>query len=197
MTQFPLVSRAAVLLLTLLVSACATNLSIGPKVPFTQEIRGQYNISDNDLSRIQYYTSAPIVLHRRLEHGKYDVAKGRLRVIDNQMFDEVLIVGGTRGVLVDVDKHSVKVSFESEDKEGGVLQFGALSDGVVAGEYRLYGRDWTEHTAVVRFEGEDYLAVENSGDAYLMIDVSVLQRFDTQRRVLPGRSLKQTEERSE
>lgn len=189
--------RAWLASLALVLSACATVVSIGPKVPFTQEIRGQYGIKEKDLQQMQFYTSASIVLRRRLPHGKYDVVKGTLRVIDDHLYDEVIVQSGTRGLAVDANRHSLKVSFEQPGKEGGVLQFGALSDGVAAGEYRLYGRDWTERTAVVRFEGEDYLAVDGSGDAYLMIDLSVLQRFETQRRVLPGRSLPRNDTKPE
>ncbi|MFM9055388.1 MAG: hypothetical protein ACKOQY_01695 [Bacteroidota bacterium] len=58
-----LIISSFALLCIFLFNACS------PKVPFTQQIREQYKLSPDELKRIQFYLSDPVVL-RRMEQSE-------------------------------------------------------------------------------------------------------------------------------
>ena len=71
--------------------------SCGPKLtPFTQQLYDENNWSDDELKRIQFYTSDDIILFRELSRGESEIVSGEIKIRNGRKIDEVVIKKGTQ-----------------------------------------------------------------------------------------------------
>lgn len=61
-----------------LVSGCATADSFEDRIPFTQQMRDAYDLTNDDLMQLQYYLARPITLHRAVVSGGSEIERGKL-----------------------------------------------------------------------------------------------------------------------
>lgn len=159
-------------ILVILVTGCHN------RVPFTQELRTEYDLTDEQLRHIQFYTSELITLRRNPEGEKLQ-------------FEEVRIRPGTPGVVVRVDPYSVGVSFE----KGGYLNFGSklvgLDGGVVYMDmYFLYSsyKNGQYGQYVLSYAGKTYTLERDTG-VHLMVDLNDIKNCKKDTHYLKGRRL--------
>ena len=97
------------------------------KIQFSPEIQAKYNLSDDRLMQVQFYTSDIIVLSKNKGSGNIDVQGGKIITQDTKDCEEVKIKKGTRCVLERIiSPNQFLVSFELGD--GKLLVFGSLSN---------------------------------------------------------------------
>lgn len=148
------------------------------RVAFTQELRTEYDLTDEQLRHIQFYTSEPITL-RHNPSGK------------ELQFEEIKMRPGTPGVVVRVDPYSLGVSFEN----GDYLNFGSRLVGLdgIAQNMNMYflyvsykNGQYGRYT--LTYAGKTF-TVEGDPSVYLMVDLNDIKNCKKDTRYLDGRRL--------
>ena len=155
------------------------------KIPFTQSLRTEQNLTPLEIKKLQFYVSDPIVLHQSISSGQTEVVRGKLMMKSGKFIEEVIVNQGTPGVAVDVEDRLVRVSFEEKTSMGFVTGVGTDPDKY----YLLLEKDETGKDAV-KFAGSWYALRENSVPAYLLITKGDLSDVVNKRRILPGRRVR-------
>ena len=157
------------------------------RVPITYDMIRRYALTAEELKGLQYYVSEEITLRRELESGDREVTGYRLKTRAGKLIEEIVVKRSTPGIAVASSEHSIAISFE----EGHSLTFG--SDPKYRrrwkGKYTLLAREWMSGNGVIDYAEKKYQAVEDSGDAFLMIDMDTLEDVVHRRRVVEGRKL--------
>lgn len=174
------------LLLSLgMLSACSTP----HYVPFTQELRYSENLSENDLTRLQYYICPPLKMARAVELTQKNINDGRLVMKMERNLEEVVVPSWTPGIAIKNSEHHLTVSFE----EGTYFHFG-VEQGKSSGFYTPLGREF-EGLFKIPYSGKLYdmnlsESAECEGVDYtqprLWIDAASLNQKTTERKVLQG-----------
>ncbi len=143
----------------------------------------QYNWSEEELKRIQFYLSDDIVLKRQLTSGTQEIINGDVKIINGKEVEVVTIPKGTPGVMeFTPDKKRFAIRFE----EGGdrYLMFGPNPK--YSGRYMLLASEWSRASGKVTYEGNTYRTENNSQLAGLMIDLKKLGKTDVKSRTADG-----------
>ncbi|MEO7329913.1 MAG: DNA-directed RNA polymerase [Minicystis sp.] len=195
---------------TLLFSLAATGCS--SMVPFTHELRTASGLTNEEVKNLQFYTSNKMIFRREVESGGKQITEGhKLLLTSGKMVEEVVVDARTPGIAVSIDSATITVSFEP----GSSLSFVLSGDRFAptptpgAGEFAqppepfpgnhsmasypergtdLTGNYWlgVGSTGRVRYEGKLFDVMDQSSDAYLMIDAESLNRIVKNRKVLKG-----------
>ena len=105
---------------------------------YNQGLRRVYNLTDDELRRVQFYNSNTIVLTLADEVREApNTKKRRKQKLDVRHIDQVIIEEHTRGVAVGVGGNWLDISFE----EGRALRFALLPNGrfAIKDKIVLYG----------------------------------------------------------
>ena len=165
-----------------LFSSCGSKLT-----PFTQQLYDENNWSDNELKRIQFYTSDDIILFRELTRGESEIVSGEIKIRNGRKIDEVVIKKGTPGVLIFRPKEDkFAVSFESENDDRYLI-FGAAKRR--GGQYRLFAKDWNRSFGKVSYGGKTYRTNSESQFATLLVDLKRIRDTQVRKRVAKGRTV--------
>jgi hypothetical protein len=165
-----------------LFSSCKSKLT-----PFTQQLYDENNWSDDELKRIQFYTSNDIVLFRELTRGESEIISGEIKIKNGRKIDEVVIKKGTPGVLIFRPKEDkFAVSFESGNDDRYLI-FGAAKRR--GGQYRLFAKDWNRNFGKVAYEGRNYRTSSESQYATLLVDLKRIRDTQVRKRVAKGRTV--------
>jgi hypothetical protein len=155
-------------------------------VPYSDALKTKYSISNEQLKKIQFYTSAPIVLQRKLtgESGT-EIYAGQVKVVHGERVEEVLIPSGTAGILVKDDEGKMEISFERDDTH--YLRFG--SNPTRNMQYALLASDWRNKVGTVMYAGNKYYTSPESVEAVLNIDLRKIMKSETNSRIAKGRKV--------
>ena len=168
-------------LIVSLLASCSMDLQ-----PFTESQRTANNWTNEDLSKIQFYLSESITLQRKLSGGSSEIASGKVRIVDGERIEEVVIPKGTPGVVVfnSVDQR-LGISFE--DGEDRYLMFGVNPN--KGDKYHLLASEWKNQVGKVKYEDKEWFTNPNSGSAHLLIDLKKVYQRELNRRTAGGRKL--------
>lgn len=171
---------------TLVFPSCIVIAGAGcaPKlVPFTHEMREEYDISTEQLRNLQFFVSSDVTLQRYMSQSEAGVTpKHTYRVINDSRVEEVKIEPKTPGVVQGTRPYSLVVSFEP----GCTLEFGNVKK---LGNYSLFARNWSDYTGELDYCGKPFQAVKDSNNAHLLIDYAVLGTFQKKSHTAPGLKL--------
>ena len=95
-------------------------------IPFTNDDKIKYNLTEDKLKKLQFFVSRDIVLQRgeRSDEAQEFDQDGKLIVSSSASLDEIYIKEGTPGVVVKVmDGNRLAVSFDATD-DNKYLVFG-------------------------------------------------------------------------
>jgi hypothetical protein len=176
------ICAAAIVAVALAMAGCATQ-----KVAFTQGIRGQYDLGNEDLKNLQYYVSSDITLQREFRREEGEISTGHNLVTkESGLVEQVIIRAQTPGVATEVDDTFLAVSFEP----GVSLIFGSPpTDWDPERKYRLLAKRWTATYGEIDYGGKTFHATGDSRAAYLEIGVESLDEVKQRKTVLPGMTL--------
>lgn len=166
--------------LCLVLIGCGNN-----KIAITKKLRDQYQLSNHELSRLQFYISDELVLKRVQDISKPRLVRdGRLVTEDVKFEDKVVIKEDTPGVAVYVNPEAnlISVSFE----EGFSLPFKVNG---TRGHYRFVRNDSNHHRAQYTFFNVPYTANPKKQNIYLMIEKDALEDIVEREKVLSGRTI--------
>ncbi len=173
-------------LLCLLALGMSFLTACGPTLtPFTQRLQDQYDWTDSELKRIQFYVSRDIVLRREATGGRSEIIGGEIKVVDGRNIDQVVIRKGTPGVLLFQPKDNrFAVGFEASS-DSKYLIFGPSPR---AGErYVLLASQWQRRGGTVTYDGRKYRVESESAYASLMVDLKKIRKVDVKNRRATGR----------
>jgi hypothetical protein len=172
----------ALLAAVLAVSGCASH-----RVAFTQHLRTQYDLTGEELKKLQYYLSSDVTLQRgfRSEEGEVSGSHKLVRK-EEGLVEQVVVRAGTPGVATEVGETYLAVSFEP----GASLFFGSPpSDRDPDRKYKLSAKRWTEQYGELMYGGKEFYAVDGSGQACLEVVLESLNAVEERKKVLPGVTL--------
>lgn len=170
-----------IVLLMLTLASCAPVLQ-----PFTQQQKQENNWSEDDLKRIQFYLSYPIVLQRKLAGSSSEITSGKIRVVNGEKIEEVVIPARTPGIVIfDPVDNRLGVSFEEGDNR--YLMFGPVSS--KGNKYYLLASDWKNGVGKVNYEDKTWYTTPESGKAFLMVDMKKIYQREKEQRRAPGRTV--------
>ncbi len=178
MKQFVLI-----LTTTLLMASCATTLT-----PFTDDLRKENNWSKQQMAQIQFYVSTDVILQRKLkmEGEGSEIVSGKIRMVNGERMEEVLIPRGTPGVITfNPEDNRIGVSFEDGDDR--YLMFGP--DANRDDRYYVLASDWQNRIGKVNYEGKTWFMSTPSGNAYLLVDLKKVNQYQKQQRQAKGRTI--------
>ncbi len=164
----------------LLLASCSTYK------PLTEKDRIENNWTEKELKQVQFYLSSDIVIQRKLGSETSTIQNGKVRIVNGERIEEIIIKKGTPGVLVynSVDNR-VGISFEDGDDK--FLMFGANKG--KGGRYYLLASDWQNQVGKVQYEGQTYYCTPESGKAFLTLDLKKLHQIELEKRTAKGRKI--------
>lgn len=165
-----------IILLALILSSCAS------KVPFTSDLQNEYKLPENKLKKIQYYTSAQIILTKTKSDGDLTVSDGKVLVKSEKSVEKIIIKKNTPCVLEQIVDGN-KYLFSFEYGENRVLLFGNNQNGY----FSLMAKEWKDKTAIVNYANKKYITT--NGDVYLKIKLRKLKQLQGRERKVKGRKV--------
>ena len=170
------------LVLIVLLGACSPTLT-----PFTQRLYDEYNWSESELKRIQFYVSDPIMLRRQLTGGKSEIISGEIKVIDGREVEEIAIPRNTPGVLLFMPKDNrFAITFEAEGDDRYLI-FGPNPK--AGNRYALLASEWRRRGGTVTYEGRKFEVDGSSAFASLMVDLKKIRKISVKSRTARGRKV--------
>jgi len=161
-------------------SSCSKKLSY-----FTDNLYEDYNWSEEDLKKIQFYLSNDIVLFREASSDNVAIQEGKIKIRDGRKVEEIVFKRGTPGLMIFSPKENrFAVSFEENDK---FLMFG--SNQKAGGRFVLLAKDWKKRTGEVTYGGETYYTSSKSALAALLVDLDNVGRTNYNVKKVKGRRI--------
>ncbi len=161
-------------------------VSCGTKVPYTNEIRDEFGLdTDKQLRKVQFFTSATIILEKSKESGNQGTSDdGALVTNSSKTEDRVIIPINTKCVFDGFGPNGELV-LRFEVGVGKTVSF-AVRPNMTSGKYYLVA-DWTqEKGGKLTYGNETYYASSASGNAYLMVVLKKLQKTKRKDRIVKG-----------
>lgn len=167
------------LITVLLLGSCAV------KVPYTEKIKKEYDLTEDKLKKVQFYTSETIILERSDKQDRVTTTgkSGELVGSEQSTSERIIIPANRRCILERLDKNgAVEIRFEMG--QGRFLRFSerkSISNG------RLYlEAEWVNGKGELDYGGTVYYAVRNSASAYLMVKLKNFNKSKRKDRVVKG-----------
>lgn len=168
------------LMITFMLAGCKS------LVPYTDAIRTKHNIQQSDLRRIQFYPSEDIILQRKVSDGATNIVSGKIKTVNGEKVEEIIIRSGTPGVLVQETNGKLGISFESNDNY--YINFG--SNTYMDQKYTIAFSDLKNKVGKIIYNGMPYFTAPESVSALLMVDMRKINKFEINQRIAKGRKVK-------
>lgn len=154
--------------------------------PFTSNMQDQFQWSESELKRIQFYLSEDVVLRRDLRQGESAIRGGKILIEEGRRVEEILFEKNTPGVLMFMPKENrMAIGFESGNER--FLMFGPNPK--TSDRYVLLAADWNRSYGKVTYNGKQYRTSSNNAFAGLMVDMNKINKVSVNRRRAKGRTI--------
>lgn len=164
----------------LLLSSCGPEL-----VPFTTQVEREIGLNKQQLAKVQFYNSSPIILYRELSKNTTEVVAGEVKIVDGKQIEEIVITPNTPGILVSSSENRLGIAFETGADR--YLVFGQNKH--QSGAYTLLARDWKNNVGFVDYDGREYNVTAQSAATFLMINMQKLKNLRVNSRTARGRTV--------
>jgi len=168
-------------------------VSCAPRMPFTQEVRDQYKLTDDELKSIQFYTSSDIVLYRDVtDKSEVGTDRGTLKIKSGRTVEEVVIPNGTPCIVQSVmDNRKLVLGFGDGPSE--FLVFGDISETGIRFRrghyYAMLAAEFREGRDVVEYDGKEFFVADPGHPVYLMFKMTSIREFEKSSKVVKGKKL--------
>ena len=169
----------AILSLGLLLFSC------GIKVPLTDQLKTEYDLTDKNMKKVQFYVSQTIILERSKTTGTQGTSDdGTLVANKSSEQDRVIIPSNTKGIFESYGPNG-EAFIRFEVGVGNVLKF-AIRPNQTTGKYYLVA-DWKQDKGgEISYGNQTYYATSASGNAYLMVVLKKLNKTRRKDRIVKG-----------
>jgi hypothetical protein len=146
----------------------------------------QINLDEYTMSKVQFYVSRDIVLHRDVGSTDTEIEQGKIRLVNGRQVEEVVIPAGTPGIMMSMpSSEQLAISFEATTDDA--LVFGVSSR--QAGAFSLQAKDWSNRVGSIEYGGKTYRTSPESAGAILLVDVRKLNKSNKRTRTATGRTV--------
>lgn len=167
-----------ILALLFLVVSCAQ------RVPFTNKIKEDFDLTPENMTKVQFFTSSTIILEKSKQTGNQGTGSdGTLVTSSNKTSDRIIIPKGTRCTFEKMgNENEIYVRFEVGT--GRVLKFAARPT-QTNGNYYLFA-DWKGGSGTVEYGNEKYVIASGGSSAYLDVQLKNFKKTKRKDRVVKG-----------
>lgn len=164
--------------LLLIVASCGT------RVPFTDQLKEEFDLSPENLMKVQFFTSAPIILEKSSSSGNQSTGDdGSLVVNSSKTQDRVIIPAGTKCVFEKMGaSNAIVVRFELGT--GKVLSFNTRA-AQQNGKYYLVMQPKENAAGSIEYGNETFTVAQGSS-THLTVVLKKLQKTKRKDRVVKG-----------
>ncbi|WP_372371245.1 hypothetical protein [Candidatus Uabimicrobium sp. HlEnr_7] len=161
---------------------CCLCLGCSGQIPFTNGIVETYQLTEKEVEGLQFYTEGDdIILQREVKKVNRDVGSS-LEEESGSHIDEIIVEEGTPGIICYLSSDHIGVSFEKKF----CLVFAKIQDG----RYGLgYVDGFVNYYNLETGKTFQFRRVHPYEFTFIVIDESVLERFEKLRKYLPGRTV--------
>ena len=161
--------------------------SCSPKIPFTQTVRDQYQLTPEEIKGIQFYLSDPITLRRGETNDQQKTTEeGKLIIQSGRTIDQVTIKAKTPGAVdVVADNKTLKVAFEDGAEKSLVFS----SENNRNGYYSLRALKWNNDKGEVNYGGQTFYSNQGSGQCVLIFKMKSIRKLRINEKVAKGRKV--------
>jgi len=159
--------------------------SCGTKVPYTDQLKEEFDLTPQNMVKVQFFTSSTIILEKSKSSGNQTTGDdGALVSNSNKTQDRIIIPTNTKCVFEKMgDDDAVIVRFEIGT--GKTLKFDTRA-AQTNGKYYLVA-NWTENKGgTIEYGNETYNVASGSSSAYLTVILKKLQKTKRKDRIVKG-----------
>ncbi len=154
---------------------------------FTDDLYREYNWSEKELKRIQFYLSNDLVLRRELSGSQSRIERGEIKVVDGRRVEEVVFPKNTPGLMLFSPKpERLAVSFEERDNDR-YLMFGPNPQ--ANGQYVILASEWKRDYGKVTYDGRTYWVDARQAKTGLKVDLKKINDVRVKSRRAKGRRI--------
>lgn len=167
------------LLSVVVLASCAT------KVAYTKKIKDEFDLTEDKLKKVQFYTSKTIILERseKSETTATTGESGDLVVSSSSLSERIVIPTSTPCVFDKIGENGA-VFIRFEVGQGRTLVF-AERPNMSSGRFYLVA-DWKAGRGELDYGGGVYFAISGSDAAYLMVKLKQWKKNQRKDRVVRG-----------
>lgn len=177
------IKNLIILLLSIGLFSCSPRLST-----FSENIMTEAALTDEELSKVQFYLGSDIVLVRDSDESVSKRINGKIEVRDSRSKEQVVISRGTPGAFFfRTHEDNIAIGFDEKCDEC-YLVFGPNPK--ARGEYRLLAKSWHTNHGVVTYGDKEFNTPIASSRIRLMIDYRVESRINQQTSNPAGRKVR-------
>ena len=169
------------LLMVLLLTSCSKQLTY-----FTQDLQEDYNWTESELKKIQFYLSDDIYLERSRNNELSRIEDGSITIQSGSNVEKVIIEAGTPGVVVFTPK-SDRFAVSFDEDPANYLVFGPSPK--ARDRYVLMAKKWRSRGGIITYGGKEYRTTSESAFASLMVDISKARQISTKKSTATGRTI--------
>lgn len=168
-----------VLLTVMILASCAT------KVPYTSKIKEDFDLTEEKLKQVQFYTSRTIILERDDER-QTTATTGRDGdlVVSSTSSSERIVIPANRPCIFEKMEEDGTIQIRFELGAGRVLRFKQRPN-VTSDRFYLLA-DWKGGKGELDYGGAVYYAVSGSSAAYLVVKLKQWKKNKRKDRVVKG-----------
>lgn len=158
--------------------------SCAQRVPFTNKLKEDFDLTPEKLTQVQFFTSSNIILEKSQSTGNQGTGTdGSLVVNSSKTQDRIIIPGNTKCTFEKLgENNEIYVRFELGT--GRVLKFAARPT-QTSGNYYLVA-DWKNGGGTVEYGGEKYTVASGGSSAYLQVLLKNFKKTKRKDRVVKG-----------
>ncbi len=169
-----------ILISATVLSSCAV------KMPYTQALKDEYNLTDQSLKGVQFFVSSEVIMARSSSKGSTGTTDdGTIVSTSSKNQDRIIILPKTKCVLEET-KTDGAVLIRFETGPGKFITF-ATRPNQAKGKYYLQAA-WQQGVGgkIMYGDKEEYTVDAAYGDAYLMVKIKKSQRTKRKDRIVKG-----------
>lgn len=174
----------SLVLVGMLLSSCGQKLKY-----FTDDLYSEYDWSENELRRIQFYVSQDIVLYRNKSTSGEDAAikDGKIRVKEEESLERIVIKKGTPGVFLKEPKQN-RFAITFDDNNKTFLMFGPNQK--ANGKFVLLAKEWGRRSGDISYGNQLYETSSQSAYAALMVDIKRAKKTKSTSQTASGKRVR-------
>lgn len=168
------------LALGLIITGC------GMKVPYTDEVKKEYNLDEENMRKVQFYTSTTIILERKNSQENQGTSEsGALVTNENSVENRIIIPVSTKCIFEKFEANG-DIYIRFEPGQNKTIRF-AIRKGQTNGRYYLLADSWdAKKGGELPYGNLTYYATSESGNAYLMVVIKKLKKTKRKDRIVKG-----------
>ncbi len=158
------------------------------KVPYTDEIKKQYNLDESNMRKVQFFTSSTIIIERKNSlENQGTTESGTLVTNENSVENRIIIPVNTKCVFEKFEANGdIHVRFEVGQNK--TLRY-AVRKGNNNGRYYLQAT-WDQNKGgQLDYGNLTYYATSESGNAFLLVVTKKLRKVKRKDRIVKGMSV--------